>query len=99
MVPYIGGWVLHDEYAAGEHLVYDAADFDVNVKVTEGEYHSSLRAESRNRTANGHVTACTARARSRCQPATSSVWWMQPQAGRRSARIIIQATKMRGWRS
>ncbi len=36
VVPYIGGWVLHDEYALGEHLVYDAADFDVNVKVTEG---------------------------------------------------------------
>ncbi len=36
VVPYIGGWVLHDEYSLGEHLVYDAADFDVNVKVTEG---------------------------------------------------------------
>lgn len=36
IVPYIGGWVLHDEYALGEHLVYDAADFEVNVKVTEG---------------------------------------------------------------
>jgi hypothetical protein len=36
VVPYIGGWVLHDEYYLGEHLVYDAADFDVNVKVTEG---------------------------------------------------------------
>jgi hypothetical protein len=36
VVPYIGGWVLHDDYYLGEHLVYDAADFDVNVKVTEG---------------------------------------------------------------
>jgi hypothetical protein len=36
VVPYIGGWVLHDEHYLGEHLVYDAADFDVNVKVTEG---------------------------------------------------------------
>lgn len=36
VVPYIGGWLLHDEYYLGEHLVYDAADFDVNVKVTEG---------------------------------------------------------------
>lgn len=36
VVPYIGGWVLHDEYYLGEHLVYDAADFEVNVKVTEG---------------------------------------------------------------
>ncbi|MEW6286505.1 MAG: M1 family metallopeptidase [Chloroflexota bacterium] len=36
VVPYRGGWVLHDDYALGEHLVYDAADFEVNVKVTEG---------------------------------------------------------------
>jgi len=36
IVPYIGGWVLHDDYYLGEHLVYDAADFDVNVKTTEG---------------------------------------------------------------
>jgi hypothetical protein len=36
VVPYSNGWVLHDEYYLGEHLVYDAADFDVNVKVTEG---------------------------------------------------------------
>jgi hypothetical protein len=36
VVPYSGGWALHDEYYLGEHLVYDAADFDVNVKVTEG---------------------------------------------------------------
>lgn len=36
VVPYIGGWVLHDEYYLGEHLVYDAADFEVNVKATEG---------------------------------------------------------------
>jgi len=35
VVPYIDGWVLHDEYFLGEHLVYDAADFDVNVKLTE----------------------------------------------------------------
>ena len=36
IVPYIGGWVLHDEYYLGEHLVYDAADFEVNVKTTDG---------------------------------------------------------------
>ena len=35
IVRYINGWVLHDEYYLGEHLVYDAADFDVNVKLTE----------------------------------------------------------------
>jgi len=39
VVPYTtegSGWVLHDEYYLGEHLVYDAADFDVNVKTTDG---------------------------------------------------------------
>jgi hypothetical protein len=35
IVPYINGWVLHDESYLGEHLVYDAADFDVNVKTTD----------------------------------------------------------------
>jgi len=34
IVPYIGGWVLHDDSYLGEHLVYDDADFDVNVKTT-----------------------------------------------------------------
>jgi hypothetical protein len=34
IVPYINGWVLHDLSYLGEHLVYDAADFDVNVKTT-----------------------------------------------------------------
>jgi hypothetical protein len=37
IVPYAaGGWVLHDDYYLGEHLVYDAADFEVNVRTTEG---------------------------------------------------------------
>jgi len=36
IVPYNNGWVLRDESHLGEHLVYDAADFDVNVKTTEG---------------------------------------------------------------
>ena len=35
VVPYVNGWVLHDESYLGEHLVYDAADFDVNVKTTD----------------------------------------------------------------
>jgi aminopeptidase N len=35
VVPYAGGWVLHDDSYLGEHLVYNAADFDVNVKTTE----------------------------------------------------------------
>lgn len=36
IVPYRDGWVLHDDYALGEHLVYDAADFEVNFRVTQG---------------------------------------------------------------
>jgi hypothetical protein len=35
IVPYDGGWVLHDPWAFGEHLVYDSADFEVNMKVPE----------------------------------------------------------------
>ena len=35
IVPYLGGWVLHDPWPFGEHLVYDAADYDVNVKVND----------------------------------------------------------------
>ncbi|HEY9152212.1 MAG TPA: M1 family aminopeptidase, partial [Anaerolineales bacterium] len=35
VVPFIGGqWILHDHWYYGEHLVYDAADFDVNLKFT-----------------------------------------------------------------
>jgi hypothetical protein len=36
IVPYINGWVLHEDYHLGEHLVYDSADFEVNVRTTEG---------------------------------------------------------------
>ena len=35
IVPYSSGWVLHDVSAFGEHLVYDFADYDVNVKVND----------------------------------------------------------------
>jgi hypothetical protein len=35
IVPYSGGWILHDSSAFGEHLVYDSADYDVNVKVND----------------------------------------------------------------
>ena len=37
VVPYIlgQGWVLHEPAPIGEHLVYDAADFEVNVRTTE----------------------------------------------------------------
>ncbi len=33
VAPYAGGWTLHDPWAFGEHLVYDSADFEVNLKV------------------------------------------------------------------
>ena len=38
VVPYIPGqgWVLHNPWFYGEHLVYDVADFDVTVTVTDG---------------------------------------------------------------
>lgn len=35
VVPYSGGWLLHDPWSFGEHLVYDAADFEVNLKVND----------------------------------------------------------------
>lgn len=35
IVPFEGDWVLHDPSTYGEYLVYDAADFDVNVKVDD----------------------------------------------------------------
>ena len=35
IVPYANGWILHDDSYLGEHLVFDAADFDVNVKTTD----------------------------------------------------------------
>jgi len=34
VVPYRSGWVLHDPSGLGEHLVYDASDFEVNIKTT-----------------------------------------------------------------
>jgi Peptidase family M1 domain len=35
VVPYTDGWVLHDPWAFGEHLVYDSADYDVHLKVPD----------------------------------------------------------------
>ena len=35
IVPYSNGWVLHDPWHLGEHLVYDSADFEVNVKTID----------------------------------------------------------------
>ena len=38
VVPYVPGegWVLHNPWFYGEHLVYDKADFDVTVTITDG---------------------------------------------------------------
>jgi hypothetical protein len=38
IVPYVPGkgWILHNPWYYGEHLVYDAADFDVTVTFTDG---------------------------------------------------------------
>jgi len=35
IVPYENGWVLHDPWPFGEWLVYDAADYDVKLKVDD----------------------------------------------------------------
>jgi hypothetical protein len=35
IVPYDNGWVLHNSWPFGEWLVYDAADYDVNLKVDD----------------------------------------------------------------
>lgn len=35
VAPYDGGWILHDPWAFGEHLVYDSADFEVNLQVLD----------------------------------------------------------------
>lgn len=32
VVPYSGGWVLHDPMPFGEHLVYDVSDIELNLK-------------------------------------------------------------------
>lgn len=36
IVPYRGGWVLHDPMSWGEHLVYDASDIELNIKTDPG---------------------------------------------------------------
>lgn len=39
VVPYIPGqgWLLHDAWTFGEHLVYEAADFEVNLKASSAQ--------------------------------------------------------------
>jgi Peptidase family M1 domain len=35
VVPFSNGWILHDPASLGEHLVYDASDFEVNIRTTQ----------------------------------------------------------------
>jgi hypothetical protein len=35
VVPFRGDWILHDPSTYGEYLVYEAADFDVNIQVDD----------------------------------------------------------------
>ncbi len=35
IVPYSAGWLLHPPARVGEHLVYDKADFDVTISMTD----------------------------------------------------------------
>ena len=35
IVPYSNGWLLHDPSGLGEYLVYDSADFEVNIKTVQ----------------------------------------------------------------
>jgi Peptidase family M1 domain len=34
VVPFNNGWILHDPASLGEYLVYDASDFEVNIRTT-----------------------------------------------------------------
>lgn len=36
IVPYRGGWILHDPMPWGEHLVYDSCDVELNIKTDSG---------------------------------------------------------------
>lgn len=36
IVPYRGGWILHEPMPWGEHLVYDSADIELNIKTDSG---------------------------------------------------------------
>jgi peptidase M1-like protein len=59
VVPYSAGWVLHDSWTFGEHLVYDAADYDVNIKVNDPAViiAASAPAESNGDSTHYHLEA------------------------------------------
>ncbi len=94
IVPYNSGWVLHDPSNVGEHLVYDAADFEVNLKTTQP---GVVIAASGLEEPNGEWTRYRIKGRGPLPflPVTNSRLWMQPRAARRSARITILVTPTR----
>jgi hypothetical protein len=56
VAPWVGGeWVLHDPWYYGEHLVYDAADYTVNIKSADPAV-SPVIAASGAPTSNGEWT-------------------------------------------
>jgi len=60
VVPNMGGqWVLHDPWYYGEHLVYDAADYVVNVKSADPAAAGLVIASSGAPSQNGEWTSYT----------------------------------------
>jgi hypothetical protein len=58
IVPQVNGeWVLHDPWAYGEHLVYELADFEVNLKFSDST--PPIVAASGTAEANGEFTRYT----------------------------------------
>lgn len=59
VVPFINdNWVLHDPWYYGEHLVYDAADYEVNLKFADPA-HAPVVASSGEASPNGDSTRYT----------------------------------------
>jgi aminopeptidase N len=63
IVPYSNGWLLHPPAEVGEHLVYDAADFDVTVRLVEPSIPLTLAAGAPARAQDGTWHYQLARAR------------------------------------
>lgn len=55
VVPYDSaqGWILHEPWPFGEHLTYEAADFDVYLRLAEGSENVTLAASSPSVTEDG----------------------------------------------
>ncbi len=59
IVPFSGDWVLHDTWPFGEELVYDPADYDVNVSLNDSTVilAASAPAEQNGNTTHYHLEA------------------------------------------